>query len=147
MHASIDLQQCNACEALFPLNREVDDAWQAQGCVMSLQTGESWNRTVRPKAMGAWNMDAASHGLPALEHFIFFSSIVAAQGNAGAPTQRHTAPQPCAVSSGVQCCYTGAAWRRMAHMRAFSLLPPAVAAWYSVASLTLDQDGLSPECS
>ena len=90
MHACTDLQQCNACEALFTLNREVDNAWQTQGCVILLQTGESWNRTVRPKAIGAWNTDAASRGLPALEHFIFFSSVVAAQGNAGAPTQRNT---------------------------------------------------------
>ena len=38
---------------------------------------------MRPKAIGAWNTDATSRGLPALEHFIFFSSVVAAQGNAG----------------------------------------------------------------
>ena len=49
------------------------------------QTGESWNKVVRPKALGAWNLDAATRGLPALEHFVCFSSIVASLGNAGAP--------------------------------------------------------------
>lgn len=73
----------------------------AHRCVVALQTGESWNRTVRPKAIGAWNADAASRGLPALEHFIFFSSVVAVQGNAGRPTQPSQALQPHAVSSGV----------------------------------------------
>ena len=49
------------------------------------QTGESWNTVVRPKALGAWNLDAATRGLAALEHFVCFSSVVATLGNAGAP--------------------------------------------------------------
>ncbi len=48
-----------------------------------MQTGEAWNRCVRPKAIGSWNLDAASRGLRHLDHFVFFSSIVATQGNAG----------------------------------------------------------------
>ena len=39
---------------------------------------------VRPKALGAWNLDAATRDLAALEHFVCFSSIVATLGNAGA---------------------------------------------------------------
>ena len=50
-----------------------------------LQTGESWNKVVRPKALGAWNLDAATRDLAALEHFVCFSSIVATLGNAGVP--------------------------------------------------------------
>ena len=50
---------------------------------MLRQTGESWNRCVKPKAAGAWNLDAASRGLKHLTHFVCFSSIVAAAGNAG----------------------------------------------------------------
>ncbi len=48
------------------------------------QTGESWNKVVQPKALGAWNLDAATRGLASLEHFVCFSSIVATLGNAGA---------------------------------------------------------------
>ena len=51
--------------------------------LLLLQTGEAWNRCVRPKAIGSWNLDAASRGLRHLDHFVFFSSIVATQGNAG----------------------------------------------------------------
>ena len=90
-------------EALFPLNRALDDAWPAYRGVTLLQTGESWNRTVRPKAIGAWNTDAASRALPVLEHFIFFSSIVAAHGNAGKPTQPNGGLQFHADSPGAQC--------------------------------------------
>ena len=50
-----------------------------------LQTGEAWNKCVKPKVAGTWNVDAASRGLPALEHFICFSSIVGTQGNVGEP--------------------------------------------------------------
>ena len=50
---------------------------------MLWQTGESWNRCVKPKAAGAWNLDAASRDLKHLTHFVCFSSIVAAAGNAG----------------------------------------------------------------
>ena len=53
---------------------------------MLCQTGESWNRCVKPKAAGAWNLDAASRGLKHLTHFVCFSSIVAAAGNAGDPS-------------------------------------------------------------
>ena len=52
-------------------------------CRLGAQTGESWNKVVRPKALGAWNLDGATRGLASLEHFICFSSIVATLGNAG----------------------------------------------------------------
>ena len=57
---------------------------------MLCQTGESWNRCVKPKAAGAWNLDAASRGLKHLTHFVCFSSIVAAAGNAGNSAVRAT---------------------------------------------------------
>ena len=56
--------------------------------VMRRQTGESWNKVVRPKALGAWNLDAVTRDLASLEHFVCFSSIVATLGNAGAPCPR-----------------------------------------------------------
>ncbi|CAK0731645.1 hypothetical protein CVIRNUC_000023 [Coccomyxa viridis] len=62
---------------IFNLALNLDDRLMAQ------QTGEAWNRCVRPKAIGSWNLDAASRGLRHLDHFVFFSSIVATQGNAG----------------------------------------------------------------
>jgi hypothetical protein len=48
-----------------------------------LQNGPDWNAVVKPKAHGALNLDAATQGLPHLEHFIVFSSIVASIGNDG----------------------------------------------------------------
>ena len=48
------------------------------------QTGASWNTAVRPKALGAWNLHAAVEGVPSLEHFVCFSSIVGTLGNTGA---------------------------------------------------------------
>ena len=38
---------------------------------------------MRPKALGAWNLDAATRGLASLKHFVCFSSVVAIVGNAG----------------------------------------------------------------
>ena len=49
----------------------------------AVQDGESWNKTIRPKAAGAWNLHALSLGLPELQHFVMFSSIVAAIGHHG----------------------------------------------------------------
>jgi hypothetical protein len=68
-------------------------AGQRAHAAAGAQTGESWNKVVRPKALGAWNLDAATRGLADLEHFVCFSSIVASLGNAGAP---HSA-RPCFV--------------------------------------------------
>ena len=48
------------------------------------QTGESWNKAVRPKVLGAWTLDAATRGLASLEHFVCFSSVSGTLGNAGA---------------------------------------------------------------
>ena len=68
-----------------------------------LQTGEAWNRCVRPKAIGSWNLDAASRGLRHLDHFVFFSSIVATQGNAGEQSGRQALLcKPCLACSGLQ---------------------------------------------
>ena len=49
------------------------------------QTGESWNRCVRPKALGAWNLHEQTKALPELEHFVLFSSISSWIGHQGAP--------------------------------------------------------------
>jgi fatty acid synthase len=38
---------------------------------------------VKPKAHGALNLDAATQGLPHLEHFVLFSSAVSSIGNEG----------------------------------------------------------------
>ena len=48
------------------------------------QTGESWNRCVRPKAIGAWNLHELTKALPNLEQFVLFSSIVCWVGHQGA---------------------------------------------------------------
>ena len=80
---------------------------------MRAQTGESWNAAVVPKAFGALNLDAVSHGLPQLEHFVIFSSVVSSTGNEGAAhTQkplmgRHLALHhagPCNSHAKVGCC-------------------------------------------
>ena len=71
--------------------------------LLLLQTGEAWNRCVRPKAIGSWNLDAASRGLRHLDHFVFFSSIVATQGNAGEhPGRQPLLCKPCLACSGLQ---------------------------------------------
>ena len=51
--------------------------------VCLLQDGESWNRAIRPKAVGAWNLHALSLGLKELEHFVLFSSVVSSMGHQG----------------------------------------------------------------
>ena len=72
-----------------------------------LQTGEAWNRCVRPKAIGSWNLDAASRGLRHLEHFVFFSSIVATQGNAGEqPGRQPFLCKPCLACFCLQHAFT-----------------------------------------
>ena len=50
-----------------------------------MQTGESWNAPIIPKAYGALNLDALSDGLPHLEQFVIFSSVVSSTGNEGEP--------------------------------------------------------------
>ena len=58
--------------------------WEgAEGGLPAAQDGESWNKAIRPKAAGAWNLHALSLGLPELQHFVMFSSIVAAIGHHG----------------------------------------------------------------
>lgn len=50
---------------------------------MLVQTGESWNAPIIPKAYGALNLDAVSYDLPHLEQFVIFSSVVSSTGNEG----------------------------------------------------------------
>ena len=50
-----------------------------------MQTGESWNAPIIPKAYGALNLDALSDSLPHLEQFVIFSSVVSSTGNEGEP--------------------------------------------------------------
>jgi fatty acid synthase len=54
-----------------------------------MQTGESWNAPIIPKAYGALNLDAVSHDLPHLEQFVIFSSVVSSTGNEGEGVQHH----------------------------------------------------------
>ena len=48
------------------------------------QDGESWNKAVRPKAVGGWNLHNLSLKMDHLEHFVIFSSIVSSIGHQGA---------------------------------------------------------------
>ena len=52
-----------------------------------MQTGESWNAPIIPKAYGALNLDALSDSLPHLDQFVVFSSVVSSTGNEGEPMQ------------------------------------------------------------
>ena len=62
---------------------------------------------MRPKAIGSWNLDAASRGLRHLDHFVFFSSIVATQGNAGEQSGRQPLLcKPCLASFCLQHAFT-----------------------------------------
>ena len=63
-----------------------------QTCIA--QTGESWNRCVRPKALGAWNLHEQTKALPELEHFVLFSSISSWVGLPGAPQNPAPNKQP-----------------------------------------------------
>ena len=49
-----------------------------------VQAGESWNRAIKPKALGAWNLHELSTPAKSLEHFIVFSSVVSSIGHQGA---------------------------------------------------------------
>lgn len=49
------------------------------------QSGEDWEAVQSGKALGALNLDAACSGADTLEHFVIFSSVVAAVGNEGGP--------------------------------------------------------------
>ena len=55
----------------------------ANSCPAGVQTGESWNAPIIPKAYGALNLDALSDSLPHLEQFVIFSSVVSSTGNEG----------------------------------------------------------------
>ena len=47
------------------------------------QDGESWNKAIRPKAVGAWNLHELSLSMKDLQHFVIFSSIVSSIGHQG----------------------------------------------------------------
>jgi len=47
------------------------------------QDGESWNKAIRPKAVGAWNLHELSLNMKDLQHFVIFSSIVSSIGHQG----------------------------------------------------------------
>ncbi len=69
---------------------------RAQGAAArGAQTGESWNRCVRPKATGAWHLHELTKALPEVEQFVLFSSIVSWVGHQGAlPPPARRAPRP-----------------------------------------------------
>ncbi len=60
-----------------------------------MQTGESWNAPIIPKAYGALNLDKVSKDLPHLEQFVIFSSVVSSTGNEG----EHMPAAPCSAKS------------------------------------------------
>ena len=47
------------------------------------QTGEAWEAVLKPKIRGAANLDMLSRGVPGLDLFVVFSSILTAIGNPG----------------------------------------------------------------
>lgn len=50
-----------------------------------MQTGEGWNDCVKPKAIGAYNLDLESRRLQTpLDVFVIFSSAIVEMGNPGA---------------------------------------------------------------
>jgi hypothetical protein len=50
------------------------------------QTGEGWNGCVKPKAIGAYNLDIESRQLPQpLDVFVMFSTAISEMGNPGKP--------------------------------------------------------------
>ncbi len=51
----------------------------------TVQDGESWNRAIKPKALGAWNLHELSQSADSLEQFVVFSSVVSSIGHQGAP--------------------------------------------------------------
>lgn len=55
----------------------------ANWCCIPVQDGESWNKAVRPKALGAWNLHELSLSMKELQHFVIFSSIVSSIGHQG----------------------------------------------------------------
>lgn len=63
-------------------------------CCIPLQDGESWNKAVRPKALGAWNLHDLSLSMKELQHFVIFSSIVSSIGHQGELSHHCIALQP-----------------------------------------------------
>eukprot|EP00884_Botryococcus_braunii_P007439 jgi/Botrbrau1/16697/Bobra.0213s0002.1 len=59
-------------------------AMNLQDKLLSNQTGEGWNGCVKPKAMGAYNLDLESRQLKQpLDAFVMFSTAISEMGNAG----------------------------------------------------------------
>ena len=56
--------------------------WHRHNRVLTAQTGVLRKR---PKALGAWNLNAAPEGVPSLELFGCFSCVIGSLGNTGAP--------------------------------------------------------------
>ena len=63
-------------------------------CCIPSQDGESWNKAVRPKALGAWNLHDLSLSMKELQHFVIFSSIVSSIGHQGESSYLCIALQP-----------------------------------------------------
>ncbi|KAK9826437.1 hypothetical protein WJX81_005723 [Elliptochloris bilobata] len=72
-----------AADAMAPLAGIMHLAMLLDDAPLAAQTGAGWNAAAAPKAWAAQHLDAASRGLPCLEHFVMFSSIVAAYGQPG----------------------------------------------------------------
>ena len=90
------------------------------------QTGESWNRCVRPKATGAWHLHELTKALPEVEQFVLFSSIVSWVGHQGAlplPARRASLLPACGLArlgrvlpSVVTCSYWWPAYNHPAQL-------------------------------
>jgi hypothetical protein len=47
------------------------------------QDGASWNKAIKPKAQGGWNLHDLSLQIESLEQFVVFSSVVSSIGHQG----------------------------------------------------------------
>ncbi|KAK9904717.1 hypothetical protein WJX75_001194 [Coccomyxa subellipsoidea] len=71
------------CDRIAPLAGIFHLAMVLEDRLIMNHDGESWNRAIKPKALGAWNLHELSTPVKSLEHFIVFSSVVSSIGHQG----------------------------------------------------------------
>ncbi|CAL8464659.1 g4194 [Coccomyxa elongata] len=71
------------CQRIAPLAGIFHLAMVLEDRLILNHDGESWNRAIKPKAVGAWNLHELSQPVQSLEHFIVFSSVVSSIGHQG----------------------------------------------------------------
>jgi hypothetical protein len=106
--------------------REQAGCWPPVAClgynlwclVWRVQSGEDWEAVQSGKARGALNLDAACSGVTTLEHFVVFSSVVAAVGNEGGTRMTVLTSCMCAGLCRLQCAGAGGALKGLLRMHA-----------------------------